>query len=117
MHVLLVCGANLFIDIAELANQAQPWVRSGARPELSNTSAFLVVNAPTTTNKYSNVRVSLPTPHSEPKRSTMLLTVRENLHVVLCMSPIGAGFRNRCRMFPSLVNCCTVDWFNVRACW
>eukprot|EP00752_Nemacystus_decipiens_P017827 g15983.t1 len=38
--------------------------------------------------------------------------VRENLHVCLCMSPIGAGFRNRCRMFPSLVNCCTVDWFN-----
>ncbi|CAM9238748.1 unnamed protein product, partial [Choristocarpus tenellus] len=38
--------------------------------------------------------------------------VRENLHVVLCMSPIGAGFRNHCRMFPSLVNCCTVDWFN-----
>lgn len=40
--------------------------------------------------------------------------VRENLHVCLCMSPIGAGFRNRCRMFPALVNCCTVDWFNVR---
>ncbi|CAM9936766.1 unnamed protein product [Ectocarpus sp. 6 AP-2014] len=38
--------------------------------------------------------------------------VRENLHVCLCMSPIGAGFRNRCRMFPALVNCCTVDWFN-----
>lgn len=38
--------------------------------------------------------------------------VRENLHVVLAMSPIGAGFRNRCRMFPSLVNCCTIDWFN-----
>ena len=46
--------------------------------------------------------------------SVLLSTVRENLHVVLCMSPIGAGFRNRCRMFPSLVNCCTVDWFNVR---
>ena len=38
--------------------------------------------------------------------------VRENLHVVLAMSPIGAGFRNRCRMFPSLVNCCTIDWFS-----
>lgn len=38
--------------------------------------------------------------------------VRENLHVVLAFSPIGAGFRNRCRMFPSLVNCCTTDWFN-----
>lgn len=38
--------------------------------------------------------------------------VRERLHIVLCMSPIGAAFRNRCRQFPSLVNCCTIDWFN-----
>ena len=38
--------------------------------------------------------------------------VRENLHICLAMSPIGAGFRNRCRMFPSLVNCCTIDWFD-----
>jgi dynein heavy chain len=37
--------------------------------------------------------------------------VREQLHVVLCMSPVGSSFRNRCRMFPSLVNCCTIDWF------
>ena len=34
--------------------------------------------------------------------------VRENLHIVLCMSPIGDAFRVRCRMFPSLINCCTV---------
>jgi dynein heavy chain len=38
-------------------------------------------------------------------------TVRNNLHVVLCMSPIGEGFRRRCRMFPGLVNCTTIDWF------
>jgi dynein heavy chain len=37
--------------------------------------------------------------------------VREKLHIVLCMSPVGSSFRNRCRMFPSLVNCCTIDWF------
>ncbi|KAK2964418.1 putative Dynein axonemal heavy chain 6 [Blattamonas nauphoetae] len=36
--------------------------------------------------------------------------VRDQLHIVMCMSPIGNTFRNRCRMFPSLVNCCTIDW-------
>ena len=39
--------------------------------------------------------------------------VKENLHVVLAMSPIGDAFRNRLRMFPSLINCCTIDWFQV----
>ncbi len=37
--------------------------------------------------------------------------VRANLHVVLAMSPVGDNFRNRCRMYPSLVNCTTIDWF------
>lgn len=37
--------------------------------------------------------------------------VRTNLHVVLCLSPIGDAFRERCRMFPGLVNCTTIDWF------
>jgi dynein heavy chain len=38
--------------------------------------------------------------------------VRDNLHIVLGTSPVGDTFRDRCRMFPSLVNCCTIDWFN-----
>lgn len=37
--------------------------------------------------------------------------VRNNLHCVLAMSPVGRAFRARCRMFPSLTNCCTIDWF------
>ncbi|XP_043932324.1 dynein axonemal heavy chain 1 [Protopterus annectens] len=37
--------------------------------------------------------------------------VRNNIHTVLCMSPIGEVFRARLRQFPSLVTCCTIDWF------
>ena len=37
---------------------------------------------------------------------------RENLHVCLAMSPVGEAFRIRLRKFPSLVNCCTIDWFS-----
>lgn len=37
-------------------------------------------------------------------------TVREHLHVVVTMSPIGDNFRVRIRKFPALVNCCTIDW-------
>ena len=36
------------------------------------------------------------------------ILVRRNLHLVVCMSPIGACLR----MFPALVNCFTIDWFN-----
>ncbi|XP_068561369.1 dynein axonemal heavy chain 12 [Cebidichthys violaceus] len=36
---------------------------------------------------------------------------RENLHIVVAFSPIGNAFRNRLRQFPSLINCCTIDWF------
>ena len=37
--------------------------------------------------------------------------VRDYLHIVLAMSPIGDAFRNNLRQFPSLVNCCTINWF------
>jgi len=29
----------------------------------------------------------------------------------MCMNPIGNTFRERIRMFPSIVNCCAIDWF------
>ncbi|KAK9744283.1 Dynein heavy chain, N-terminal region 2 [Popillia japonica] len=36
---------------------------------------------------------------------------KEKLHIILCFSPIGSSFRMRLRLYPSLVNCCTIDWF------
>lgn len=36
---------------------------------------------------------------------------KNSLHMVLAMSPIGDDFKRRLRMFPSLVNCCAIDWF------
>ncbi|KFP76630.1 Dynein heavy chain 7, axonemal, partial [Apaloderma vittatum] len=36
---------------------------------------------------------------------------KENLHIVVAFSPVGDAFRNRLRQFPSLINCCTIDWF------
>ena len=37
--------------------------------------------------------------------------VRDNLHIVLCMSPVGDALRLRCRQYPSLINCMTIDWY------
>eukprot|EP00937_MAST-01D_sp_MAST-1D-sp2_P000693 g693.t1 len=43
--------------------------------------------------------------------SFFITRVRARLHVVLAFSPIGDAFRARLRLFPSLINCCTIDWF------
>ena len=37
--------------------------------------------------------------------------VKDNLHVALCMSPLGRTFKDNCRMYPALINNTTIDWF------
>ena len=36
---------------------------------------------------------------------------RDNLHVMLAMSPVGETLRMRCRSFPGMVNNTVIDWF------
>lgn len=38
--------------------------------------------------------------------------VRQNLHCVLCFSPVGVDLRSRSRKFPAIVNCTIIDWYN-----
>lgn len=37
--------------------------------------------------------------------------IKNNLHLSVCMSPIGRAFRDYTRMFPALINNTTLDWF------
>ncbi|KOB68985.1 Dynein heavy chain 7, axonemal [Operophtera brumata] len=55
---------------------------------------------------------SLQTDGSNTALYTFFVTiVRDQLHIVLAMSPAGTALRTRIRKFPALVNCCTIDWF------
>jgi len=38
--------------------------------------------------------------------------VRRNLHVILTMSPVGNSLRKRSMMFPSIINCTHINYFN-----
>jgi len=56
-------------------------------------------------------RPHIPEPTMLDLYNYLIDRVRDNLHVVLCMSPVGAKFRERSRKFPALFNSCTIDWF------
>ena len=48
------------------------------------------------------------------KNFTSLICISDSCSRALIpfYSPIGEVFRSRLRQFPSLVNCCTIDWFS-----
>ncbi|XP_072759448.1 dynein axonemal heavy chain 2 [Anoplolepis gracilipes] len=50
-------------------------------------------------------------PTTETVYSFLIERARANMHLIMCMSPIGDAFRNRLRQYPSLINCTTIDWF------
>ena len=38
--------------------------------------------------------------------------IKKNVHIVLCMSPVGDDLRIRARKFPGLINSTMIDWFH-----
>lgn len=55
-------------------------------------------------------RAKVP-PTTEAIAAFFMERARANLHICVCMSPIGGEFRARVREYPALVNCTTIDWF------
>ena len=56
-----------------------------------------------------NYRIKEPT--QQQVYEYFINRLRDNLHIVLCFSPVGTKFRERARKFPALFNECTIDWF------
>ncbi|XP_075968107.1 dynein axonemal heavy chain 2 [Anarhichas minor] len=80
---------------------------SGEVPNLYKQDEFVeVCNALSESARNNNVT---ETPDS--LFSYLIERVRDNLHIVLCMSPVGESFRNHILQYPALVNCTTIDWF------
>lgn len=64
----------------------------------------------TTACKSDCAKKSLP-PTKANIFSQYLIRVKRNIHMIIVMSPLGNQFTTRLRMFPSLINCSTIDWF------
>jgi dynein heavy chain len=59
-----------------------------------------------------NVLTSVLVDVNIPQSAFFFERVRRNVRTVMCFSPVGNTFRTRCRRFPSLINCSSIDWFH-----
>lgn len=64
----------------------------------------------TTACKGECIKKNIP-PNKVNVYTEFLIRVKRNIHMIIVMSPLGNMFTTRLRMFPSLINCSTIDWF------
>ncbi|XP_011804361.1 PREDICTED: dynein heavy chain 14, axonemal-like, partial [Colobus angolensis palliatus] len=52
--------------------------------------------------------------HMDNRQSLLSLfqkRIYKNLHIFMIMSPEGPSFRQNCRVYPSMISSCTIDWY------
>ncbi|KAK1331639.1 hypothetical protein QTO34_009597 [Cnephaeus nilssonii] len=81
---------------------------SGEVPNLYKTDEFEEIQ----THIIEQARAEQVPESSDSLFAYLIERVRNNLHIVLCLSPVGDPFRNWIRQYPALVNCTTINWFS-----
>ena len=72
-----------------------------------------------TNDELKDIREAMKKPAKKLKRpetpdglyTLFIERVRHNMHICFCISPVGAQFRDYCRVYPSLINNTTINWF------
>ena len=96
------------IVVEEFLEDINNMLNSGEVPNLFEAEDYeKIINA----TRQSAKEAGIPEGDRDGIYNYFISRVQDRLHIVICMSPVGDMFRSRCRMFPSLVNCCTIDWF------
>ena len=49
---------------------------------------------------------------SSERWDIFIQNIKKNLHITLCMSPVGDNLKKRLRQFPSFTSCCSINWMN-----
>ncbi|KAM5307672.1 dynein axonemal heavy chain 2 [Glossophaga mutica] len=81
---------------------------SGEVPNLYKTDEFEEIQ----TQIIDQARTEQVPESSDSLFAYLIERVRNNLHIILCLSPVGDPFRNWIRQYPALVNCTTINWFS-----
>lgn len=81
---------------------------SGEVPNLYKTDEFEEIQV----QIIEQARADQVSESSDSLFAYLIERVRNNLHIVLCLSPVGDPFRNWIRQYPALVNCTTINWFS-----
>jgi len=105
-HLVLLISETAIVD-EKFLEDINNLLNSGEIPNLWNDDELnTIYDGVAPLVKKLGLQPSIPV-----KYQTFVRNCRDALHIVLCMSPVNALFRQRLLKFPSLLNCTTIDWY------